>query len=213
MTDDYLERARADWDRRAKKDHVRYTASATSPEEYEARGRRDADLMVELLTEAGARWGSGLEIGCGSGRLLKRLAPRFKSMHGTDISPEMIEQARRDVPGVTYHLVDGPRVPVEGLDVIYCHSVFHHVPRTVMREYVAEVRRALAPGGAFLFQLTRPYTFRRRLKAFFRVEPGASEPWSSRYYTWRELRSMAEGFRVARERTDDVNMLAVWVKP
>lgn len=213
MNSDYLDRAKADWDRRARQDSAGYTAAAESKEEYEARGRRDAALVVELLAESGARWGTALELGCGTGLLLKPLAGRFTTLHGADISPEMIEQARREVPAVTYHVLEGTRLPGEGLDVVYCHSVFHHVPRRVFREYVGEIRRVLAPGGVFLFQLTRPYTFRRKLAAWFRREPGPSEPWASRYYTWGELRSMAEGFRIARERTDELNMIAVWLKP
>lgn len=213
MSDEYLARARADWDRRAKQDPVGYTSAAESKEEYEARGRRDAEIIVRLLTEAGARWGSALELGCGTGRLLKPLAPKFKTLHGADISGEMIEKAKQEAPGVAYHLLQGTKLPVDALDVVYCHSVFHHVPRAVMREYIAEVRRALAPGGVFLFQLTRPYSFKRRLKAWFRAEPGPSEPWSSRYYTWGELRSMAGGFRVVREHIDELNMIAAWAKP
>ncbi len=212
MAEEYLGRARADWDRRARQDSVGYTAAAESTEEYEARGRRDAEIIAGLLTDAGARWGSALELGCGTGRLLKPLLSRFRTLHGADISGEMIGKAREEVPGATYHVLEGTRIPVDGLDVIYCHSVFHHVPRRVFREYVEEVRRALAPGGVFLFQLTRPYTFRRRLKAWFRSEPGSDDPWASRYYTWRELRSLAGGFRVARERTDELNMIAVWAK-
>lgn len=210
---DYLDKAKADWDRRAKQDPVGYTSAAETREQYEERGRKDAEIIVGLLTEAGARWGEALELGCGTGRLLKPLAPRFKTLHGADISKEMMEVARKDAPGVTYHLLEGTKLPVSSLDVLICHSVFHHVPRSVFRDYVKEVHRALAPGGLFLFQLTRPYSFKRWFKAIFRIEPGPNEPWRSRYYTWGELRSMAEGFQVVRERNDELNMIALWKKP
>jgi SAM-dependent methyltransferase len=210
---EYAKEAKADWDRRARQDPVGYTSATESREQHEERGRKDAEIIVGLLDEAGARWGEALELGCGNGRLLAPLSTRFGRLHGADISKEMIEHARRNAPGVTYHLLEGTKLPVSNLDVLICHSVFHHVPRSVFRAYVKEAHRALAPGGVFLFQLTRPYSLKRRLKAIFRIEPGPSEPWTSRYYTWGELRSLAEGFQIVRERQDELNMIAVWKKP
>jgi len=50
---------------------------------------------------------SALDFGCGVGRLTRALAGRFKTCVGVDISPAMIQQARRlnaDRPGCTFVL-------------------------------------------------------------------------------------------------------------
>ena len=212
MAEDYLNQAKKEWDRRAEADPIGYTSAAESREQYEERGTRDTKIMVDLLKEAGAKWETGLELGCGTGRLLKPLQEHFKTLHGCDISDKMLDVARKDVPGIEFHLIEGTKLPVSNVNVIICHSVFHHVPRTVFREYVTTIHEALADGGIFLFQLTKPYSLRRKVKAWLRSEPGPEEAWLSRYYTWGELRSMAKGFRVVKERTDELNMISVWAK-
>lgn len=213
--DAYWDKARREWDDRSRRKPEGYTSAALTREEHEAQGRADSALIAELLARAGARWGTGFEIGCGNGRLLKHLAPRFGRLHGGDISAEMIEQARRDAPGATCHVMGGPELPCGDLDVVYCYRVFHHVPRSVFRDYVKAARHALAPGGVFLFHLNRANNLRRKLKALVRYEPGPDEAWKSRFYTRGELRKLAaaEGFDVLDEHRAGRDWVHVWRAP
>ncbi len=212
--DRYWDNAKSKWDERARRDVVGYTSSAETRDDHEAQGRRHAAEIAELLDAAGARWGAGLEIGCGDGRVLKHFMARFKTLHGCDISPEMVELARREVPGPSYHVLGNEELPAKDLDVVYSYGVFQHVPRPVFGRYVTAAHRALAPGGIFLFHLKRPYTLRRRLKALLRADRMSDETWNIRYYTWRDLRkcAAAEGFQVVQERTEELDLYAVWRK-
>ncbi len=213
-TDNYWSQAKAKWDERAEGKPYGSTSAARSKEEHEERGRSDFAILSDLLEKSGARWGTGFEIGCGNGRILKHFAGRFKTLHGGDLSPKMLEQARPEAPGATLHVLEGTRLPVDGLDVVYSYGVFQHCPRDVFRTYVAEAARALLPGGLFLFHLLRPYTLRRKLKALFRRETSVDQTWNIRYYTWGELRSIAaaNGFQVVQERTDELDIYTVWRK-
>lgn len=210
----YWDKAKARWDERARRNAIGYTSAADSKEEHEERGKQDAEILLELLARAGARWGRAFEVGCGEGRILKRMAPRFKEVHAGDISAEMIEQARREVPGAAFHVLQGEDLPVGDLEVVYSYGVFQHVPRAVFRRYIETVHRSLVPGGLFLFHLKRPYTLRRKLKALLGLESSVDETWNIRYYTWGALRKFAaaRGFQVVQERTDPLDLFAVWRK-
>lgn len=211
----YWERARAAWDGRARSDVEGYTSSTGSAEEHEKRGLQDAENLLQMFPADGARWGTGLEIGCGDGRLLQHFARRFERIHGCDVSREMVERARKRVPAATLHLLTSEELPATGLDAVYSFAVFQHMPREVFRRYVSSVARALSPGGLFVFHLKRPYTLRRRLKAMFGGEKVRDDTWNIRYTTWRRLRRWAreEGFQVLSEREAELEQFAAWKKP
>lgn len=48
-----------------------------------------------------------LEVGCEWGATSALLAPRCKELVATDISPECIERARREHPGIRFEVLDG----------------------------------------------------------------------------------------------------------
>jgi len=50
---------------------------------------------------------SCLEIGCGAGRITRQLVSVFRSVSAIDISPEMIELARRNVADADFTVSDG----------------------------------------------------------------------------------------------------------
>lgn len=109
--------------------------------------------ILRHLPERRAR---ALDVGCGHGELLARLAGQFESAHGTDLSPEMVQIARRrcrDLPNVT---VDGQQLTeMEGpYDVVTMVAVLHHLNTD---DALRQVRRLLSPGGRFLMVgLTQP---------------------------------------------------------
>lgn len=63
---------------------------------YRLRAPYPGDLFPRLAAEAGG--GRVLELGCGSGAVTRRLAPLVRSIHAIDVSPLMLEEARR-LPG------------------------------------------------------------------------------------------------------------------
>lgn len=112
-------------------------------------GRLDAD----------PRGGTCVEVGCGPGRMTGALAERFDHVLAVDVSPAMLEQARRNVrlPNVEFRLVSGEQldgVGDETADVVVCYLVLQHLPSAaVLRSYLREFRRVLTPSGEAFVQI------------------------------------------------------------
>jgi SAM-dependent methyltransferase len=82
-----------------------YDAAATEPN-WAARAYRELlARYYNLIIPAGA---SVLEIGCGSGELLRRLHAGRKV--GVDVSPRQIDAARRRVPSAEFHVQAGETI-------------------------------------------------------------------------------------------------------
>ena len=87
------------------------------------------------------------------------LAARFDRVIAVDVSPEMLERARRAVPddNVDFRAVDGERLDsVEDAvcDTLVCYLVLQHLPdRRLVTAYLREFARVLRPGGRAFVQL------------------------------------------------------------
>lgn len=101
-----------------------------------------------------------LEYGCGPGRMLLRLAPLFGRVDGMDISPEVVEVARRRCQGLSgppqLMVTDGQSVPVdpESYDLAYSVICLQHICVHAVRRRIFEgLFEALKPGGVLSFQM------------------------------------------------------------
>jgi ubiquinone/menaquinone biosynthesis C-methylase UbiE len=104
-----------------------------------------------------------LDIGCGTGRLLNRLAQTYPQIQGTglDLSPEMLEQARssnrygdrlRFVRGVSHTLP----LEDEQFEAAFSTISFLHYPDPL--RVLQEIYRVLQPQGRFyLVDYTTPF--------------------------------------------------------
>ncbi|WP_030375998.1 class I SAM-dependent methyltransferase [Streptomyces rimosus] len=113
-----------------------------------------------ILRQLPRRFGSALDVGCGSGDLARLLAARASTVHGIDSDPEITARARELTPAsapVTFTTADAPTgIPAGPYDVITCVAVLHHLPLT---DALAAFRRHLAPGGTLvILGLSRPAT-------------------------------------------------------
>lgn len=95
-----------------------------------------------------------LDLGCGTGRLLNRLAAHFPHLQGTglDFSPEMLRQARqqnRHHPRLIYIQGNAEALPfADGqFDAVFNTLSFLHYPKP--EQVFSEVSRVLHPGGYF----------------------------------------------------------------
>lgn len=101
-----------------------------------------------------------MDFGCGVGRLTQALAPAFGSVTGIDVSPTMIQLARRlnRYPDRVKYLLNERRdlsaLSSATLDFIYSDIVLQHIPPSQSRVFVTEFLRTLRPGGIAVFQLT-----------------------------------------------------------
>jgi SAM-dependent methyltransferase len=111
----------------------------------------------------------GFDLGCGSGRWARLVAPRVGLLHCIDASPKALEVARRalaEVPNCRLHLASVDTMPLaEGsMDFGYSLGVLHHVPATA--DAIASAAAALKPGAPLLLYLyyaleNRPWWYRR----------------------------------------------------
>jgi ubiquinone/menaquinone biosynthesis C-methylase UbiE len=91
-----------------------------------------------------------LDVGCGTGALLARLAERQPAAKvvGIDLSPAMAAQARARLPR-TVHVTTGDAeflpFPAQSFDVVVSASSFHYWPTPARG--LEELRRVLQPGG------------------------------------------------------------------
>jgi SAM-dependent methyltransferase len=105
------------------------------------------------------RGGVCLEVGCGPGRMSTDLAERFDRVIAVDVSPAMLEEARKTVaaPNLEFRLVSGERLDsvADGTaDVLVCYLVLQHLPRrAVVLAYLREFGRVLAPQGRAFLQI------------------------------------------------------------
>ena len=103
-----------------------------------------AYLMPHL--RAGVRL---LDVGCGPGTITadfaRRLAPDV--VVGIDASAQVIAEAQRDHPGVSFATGDVYRLdfPDASFDIVHAHQVLQHLADPVAA--LKEMRRVTAPGG------------------------------------------------------------------
>lgn len=94
-----------------------------------------------------------LELGCGVARIGKQLAADCKHWIGTDISENMIEQAKArtaDLDNVSFVALkrnDLSGVEDNSVDKVYSVAVLCHMDKEDLFNYVREVQRVLKPGG------------------------------------------------------------------
>ncbi|MEP7358143.1 MAG: class I SAM-dependent methyltransferase [Anaerolineales bacterium] len=100
-----------------------------------------------LLAAAGG--GRALEVGCGTGRWLEELQPLARQVYGFDLSRGMLRGAQaRGLPQAALAQGQAGELPFAAgsLDLLYSVNALHHFPRP--RQFIAEARRVLRPGGA-----------------------------------------------------------------
>ncbi len=106
--------------------------------------------FAELVQAAGP--GSVADLGCGPGRVTAHLASLGLSAFGIDLSPGMVDVARRTYPGLRFE--EGSMTALDLKDgglagAIAWYSTVH-TPQEDLPVLFAEFHRVLAPGGHLL---------------------------------------------------------------
>jgi SAM-dependent methyltransferase len=107
-------------------------------------------LFAELVRAQGN--GPVADVGCGPGRLIGHLHGIGLDVFGIDLSPAMIDVARRDHPGLRFEV--GSMTDLDLADgclagLLAWFSLIH-VPDDEVPTVLAEFHRVLRPGGALL---------------------------------------------------------------
>ena len=134
---------------------------------YGRRGQSDAEFLAaatgvvneleaelaRLKAEERGNW-RALEIGCGSGRLMRPMSRHFLEIHGVDVAGDAIRQARenlQDVPHARPREIHGTSLEDFGdqsFDFVYSFALFPYIPsRELVLAFLREIHRVLRPGG------------------------------------------------------------------
>ena len=133
------------------------------------RGRPFVELVQRVASDAPARV---VDLGCGPGNLTRLLAERWPGAEvtGIDASPEMVERARRDVPGVAFQEGDLRDWAAAGetVDVLVSNATLQWLPDHL--EQLPRLVERVRPGGWLAFQVPGNFeepshTIRRDLAA------------------------------------------------
>jgi SAM-dependent methyltransferase len=120
---------------------------------------RDDDFFVSVVEEVGpAR--RVLDLGCGTGRLALGLAARGHTVTGVDPASASLAAARAkpDAERVTWIEGTSSALPDAAFDVVVMtsHVAQFFVGDTELAEVLADVHRALVPGGRLTFDARDP---------------------------------------------------------
>jgi SAM-dependent methyltransferase len=138
-------------------------------ETYEDRRHAGYHLMIDDLesglVERAAEGRYALEVGCGTGLILERVARRASRAVGIDLSAGMISHAKDR--GLDVQIASATDLPFadESFDVCYSFKVLAHVPP--LERALAEMARVTKPGGRVFIELYNKHSLRyviRRLR-------------------------------------------------
>tara|TARA_B100000674_G_scaffold485386_1_gene492156 strand:+ start:756 stop:1466 length:711 start_codon:yes stop_codon:yes gene_type:complete len=108
-----------------------------------------------------------LEVGCGTGLILQRAAAHAKKAVGVDISPGMLEHAKRR--GLDVYEGTATELPFEdeSFDLVYSFKVLAHVEG--IAQALEEMKRVTRPGGRIVAEFYNRASLRTLVKA---LKPG-----------------------------------------
>ena len=136
--------------------------------------RAAAQQVMKLIRAAKPDARNVLELGCGTGSILKCLQDAYE-VSGLDISGKMLSVARKKVPRLKLFRQDMVDFRIDGrFDVIICvFDSINHVRRfSDWKKVFAAVRRHLLPGGCFILDINT----QRKLERLI-----AGPPWVHRF--------------------------------
>jgi SAM-dependent methyltransferase len=110
-----------------------------------------------------------LDFGCGVGRLLVPFARRAREVVGVDVSPSMLEEARRNLHerGLSNAELVGSLAEAGGaFDLVHSYIVLQHVPRARGERLIEELVDSLAEGGVGAIHVTFENELGRRTRVF-----------------------------------------------
>lgn len=99
-----------------------------------------------------------LEVGCGTGLIMEKLGKDAASVTGIDISPGMLEHAKKR--GLNVMVADATAIPFadNSFDLVCSFKVLAHIP--MIRRAIAQMVRVTRPGGMIAAEFYNANSFR-----------------------------------------------------
>ena len=126
-----------------------------------------------------------LDIGCGNGTLLSKIADTKKiNGFGIDISPQMIKNAKFRYPEFEFIVSGCEKIPFNdnSMDVVTVCAAYHHFPN--VDAFALEAKRLMKPGGSlYIAEICLPVIIR----AFANILLPFSKDGDVKFYSYREI--------------------------
>ena len=157
--------------------------------------------LERLIPQRRASYPAVVDVGCGWGRSLPKLAARFapQRLIAVDIDPAMVRAALAEAQSAGLAaeglVCSSATLPLAdaSVDLLLCHQTFHHLLE--QEAAIAEWYRVLRPGGLLLFaESTRRYIHSWLIRLLFR-HPMQVQKSAAEYLALVR----GAGFRVAQE--------------
>jgi trans-aconitate methyltransferase len=131
------------------------------------------DLVGLLDPKPGERI---LDLGCGSGQLTAKIAESGADVTGLDRSAEMIAEARRNFPSLTFETGDAASFVVDApIDAVFSNAALHWVKDA--DGAAASVARALRTGGRLVLEMGGKGNTQEVMDAVREVSGPVETPW------------------------------------
>lgn len=119
---------------------------------FDSSGEVHADDLALIARHLSIRPGAVLDVGCGPGHLTAHLRSLDVDATGIDLVPEFIDHARAAHPDGRFELGSMHQLPLPDSSVagILAWYSLIHVPPDDLDGVLAELRRAMAPGGTLV---------------------------------------------------------------
>lgn len=129
---------------------------------YGEPARAAARLLLDTLHRDGISSGLVVDLGCGSGILAEAMTAAGYDVVGVDLSPDMIDIARRRAPRARFHigsLLDFPLPPCIAacaVGEILSYLLDDRLGPAALPDLLRRIHAALLPGGVFLGDVATP---------------------------------------------------------
>ena len=103
-----------------------------------------------------------LDLGCGLGYLTRYFLNIGIETIGVDISKELINYSKKNVPNGSFVLADGTKLPFkeECFNTIILNDVLEHVPYNLAMPLLYEAKRTMKRGGSLYISVANRYQLR-----------------------------------------------------
>ncbi len=132
-----------------------------------------------------------LDAGCGAGKICHELFERrAASVHGIDLSPAMIEQARSHCPAARFEVGDLMHVQLhaQSYDTVICGLVLGHIDD--FEVVVSKLVNALREGGQLILTDFHPSQTKARAKRTFKDTVGKTFEVKHSLHTLEQYRTL-----------------------
>jgi ubiquinone/menaquinone biosynthesis C-methylase UbiE len=143
-----------------------YDAFSSTYDEGRDRGyHKLIDDQAAAIVRRVAEGGTALEVGCGTGLVMQRVAGFAAHVRGIDVSPGMLAHARARGLDVCEGSATALPFPDGEFDVVYSFKVLAHVDAVELA--LAEMARVTRPGGHVVFDAYNRDSLRFLVKRAF----------------------------------------------